>query len=161
MGLHPNRRKLLGLQISTLNVRRSIFIQADPARVWQEFGSFDRIHAWLGRGHQLHRFEPRLGGSVEMSVELDGKRRHYGGRVLVFDPEHEVSFESNWEDASHTWPVPTLWTIRLTPLYDGTHVELFHHGFERLGPDAADNLEGYEEGWDVKHLKALRSIVEQ
>ncbi len=38
-------------------------------------------------------------------------------------------------------------------------VELFHHGFERLGAEAADNLQGYEEGWDIKHLKALRSIV--
>jgi len=57
-------------------------------------------------------------------------------------------------------PVSTLWTIRLTPLYDGTHVEIFHHGFERLGTEAAYNLECFEEGWDIKHLKALRSIVE-
>jgi hypothetical protein len=57
--------------------------------------------------------------------------------------------------------VPTLWTIRLTPIYDATLVEIFHHGFERLGVDAADNLEGYESGWDVKHLKALRAIVER
>ena len=40
-------------------------------------------------------------------------------------------------------------------------VELFHHGFERLGADAADNLEAYESGWDVKHLKALRASVER
>jgi hypothetical protein len=39
-------------------------------------------------------------------------------------------------------------------------VKIFYHGFERLGADAADSLEGYEEGWDVKHLKALRAIVE-
>ena len=60
-----------------------------------------------------------------------------------------------------TWPVPTFMTIRLTPLYDATLVEIFHHGFERLGIDAADNLQGYEEGWDIKHLKALRAIVEE
>lgn len=148
----------MGLQISLLNVRRSILIQAPPGRVWQEFESFERIAAWLGHGHELHVFEPELGGQVDMSVEMDGERRHYGGRVLIFEPEREVSFESNWE-APHAWPVPTLWTIRLTPLYDGTMVEIFHHGFERLGADAADNLEGYEEGWDVRHLKNLRSIV--
>jgi hypothetical protein len=45
-------------------------------------------------------------------------------------------------------------------LYDGTHVELFHHGFERLADQAADDLQGYEEGWDVKHLTTLRKIVE-
>lgn len=149
----------MGIQISLLHVRRSIFIQARPARVWREFETFDRIAAWLNRGHQLHQFEPRVGGHTAMSVELDGVRRHYGGPVLVFEPEHEVTFESNWAPPL-TWPVPTLWTIRLTALYDGTLVEIFHHGFERLGADAADNLEGYEEGWDVKHLKALRAIVE-
>ncbi len=149
----------MGMEISLLNVRRSILIQASPERVWEEFGSFDRIAAWLGRGHELHVFEPRLGGRVEMSVEIDGKRRHYGGPVLVYDGCREVSFESNWE-APHAWPVPTLWTIRLTPLYDATLVEIFHHGFERLGTDAADSLQGYEEGWDIRHLKLLRSIVE-
>ena len=40
-------------------------------------------------------------------------------------------------------------------------VEFFHHGFERLGADAADELEGYEEGWGLTHLASLRSLVEQ
>jgi uncharacterized protein YndB with AHSA1/START domain len=151
----------VGTQISLLNVRRSIMIGASPARVWEEFASFDRICAWLSRGHTIHTFEPRLGGVVDMSVEIDGKRQHFGGPILVWEPGREVTFASNWENGPLAWPVPTLWTIRLTPLYDGTHVELFHHGFERLGVDAADNLEGYEEGWDVKHLKALRAIVER
>jgi hypothetical protein len=39
-------------------------------------------------------------------------------------------------------------------------VELFHHGFERLGADAADQLQNCEAGWDVHHLAALRAIVE-
>ena len=149
----------MGLTIGQLNVRRSILIQASPARVWQEFGSFERISGWLNLGHELHTFEPRVGGKVAMSVEIDGKQRHYGGPVLVYEPETEVSFESQWEPP-HSWVVPTFWTIRLTPVYDGTMVEIFHHGFERLGPDAADNLQSYEDGWDIKHLKALRSVVE-
>ncbi|MBW2282683.1 MAG: SRPBCC domain-containing protein [Deltaproteobacteria bacterium] len=148
----------MGIQISPLHVRRSILIQAPPAHVWQEFESFDRIAAWFGRGHELHRFDAKLGGQVEMSVGIDGERRHYGGPVLVFDREREVTFESNWH-APHAWPVPTFFTFRLTPLYDGTGVEIFHHGFDRLGADAADNLQGFEEGWDMKHLTALRSIV--
>ena len=57
--------------------------------------------------------------------------------------------------------MPTFVTIRLTALYDGTLVELFHHGFERLGADAANELEGYESGWHTNHLEALRSIVER
>ncbi len=150
----------MGITISLLNVRRSILIQAAPERVWLEFESFDRISAWFGRGHELHRFEPKLGGQVEMSIVMDGEQRRYGGPVVVFERHREVTFESNWY-APHAWPVPTFFTLRLRPLYDGTMVEIFHHGFERLGADAADSLQGYEEGWDLKHLKALRGIVEQ
>ena len=149
----------MGMKIGSLHVRRSILIQAPPNRVWQEFESFERISSWLNLGHELHEFDPKLGGGVRMSVEIAGERRHYGGSILIFDPEREVSFESQW-DEPHNWPVPTFWTIRLTPIYDGTQVEIYHHGFERMGADAASLLEGYEDGWDVRHLQALRSIIE-
>lgn len=150
----------MGIEISLLNVRRSILIQAPPERVWEEFESFDRFAAWFGLGHELHKFEPKLEGQVELSVDIDGERRYFGGPVVVFERARELTFEDNWR-GPHAWPVPTFFTIRLRPLYDGTMVEIFHHGFERFGIDAADNLEGFEDGWDVKHLKALRSIVEQ
>jgi len=150
----------MGLVISLMNVRRSIFIEATPRRVWQEFESFERMTAWFGLGHELHTFDARLGGQVDLSVEGDGQRSHYGGSIVAFEPGCEVSFESNW-DGENAWPVPTFFTIRLTPLYDGTLVELFHHGFERLGAAAANNLQGYEEGWGVNHLTALRGIVER
>jgi uncharacterized protein YndB with AHSA1/START domain len=148
----------MGMTIGVLHVRRSVLIEAPPERVWEEFGSFDRVDAWLGLGHRLHTFEPWIDGQVEMSVDIDRKTRRFGGPILVYDPDRELSFENNWQ-APFDWPVPTFWTLRLTPVYDGTLVELFHHGFERLGADAADQLENYETGWDVKHLHALRSIV--
>ena len=151
----------MGITISLLNVRRSILIDASPERVWREFASFESIAAWFGRGHELHTFEPRIGGRVEMSVEIDGARRRYGGPVVVYEPSREITFESNWHEAPLRWPVATFMTIRLTPLYEATLAEIFHHGFERLGIDAADNLQGLEEGWDIKHLKALRAIVER
>ena len=149
----------MGLEIGPLHVRRSILIQAPPERVWQEFETFERIRGWLDRGHRLHTFEPKLGGRVSMSVEIDGQRRHYGGPIVVFEAAREVSLESQWEPP-WSWAVPTYWTIRLTRLYGHTRVELFHHGFERLGADAADELQGYEQGWDVQHLVALREIAE-
>lgn len=147
------------MTIGPLHVRRSILIEAAPSRVWQEFESSDQIKAWLNLGHVVHQVEPIIGGVVEMSVEIDGKQRYFGGRVVVVEPERELSFESQWREP-HNWPVPTFWTIRLTPLYGGTQVEILHHGFERLGSEAADNLQGYEGGWDITHLKALRTIVQ-
>lgn len=150
----------MGLHIGPLHVRRSILINANPARVWEHFSSFEAICGWLDQGHTLHSFEPKVGGTVELSIEIDGERHYYGGPVLVYDPGQELSFESQWT-GSRAWPVPTFWTLRLTPIYDATMVELLHHGFERLGADAADNLEGYEEGWDITHLASLRTLVEK
>ena len=150
----------MGLEIGVLHVRRSLFIRASPNRVWREFEETEKFAAWFGIGHTLHAFEPRVGARTEFSVEIDGVRRHYGGQVLVFEPEREASFTSQWHDPAMAWAVPTFWTLRLTALYDGTLAEIFHHGFERLGAEAANQLQGYEEGWDIKHLKALRAIVE-
>ena len=151
----------MGTTIGTMNVRRSAFVRATPERVWEEFSSLDRLDAWFGIGHTLHAYEPKLGATVELSVELEGVRQRYGGEITVFEPVREVSFECNWHDPLLAWSVPTIWTLRLSAAYDGTMVEILHHGFERLGVEAGAQLEGYEEGWDNKHLKALRTIVER
>jgi uncharacterized protein YndB with AHSA1/START domain len=148
----------MGIEISTLHVRRSSFIQATAERVWEEFTSFDRLDAWFGQGHRLEAYEPELGGRVLLSVEIDGVKRAFGGRILVFATARELSFSNNWE--LDGWPVPTLVTFRLTPLYDACHVELFHHGFERLGSEAGSELQGYEAGWHSRHLEALKAIIE-
>ena len=151
---------LMGMDIGPLHVRRSAYIRAAPARVWKEFETSEAICAWLDRGHRIHTFEPRVGGTVDMSVEKGGlEREHFGGPVLVVEPERELSFESAWK-GSRKRAESSFWTFRLTPVYEGTLVELFHHGFERMGHAAADQLEGFEGGWDTKHLTALRAIAE-
>ena len=149
----------MGIEISLLHVRRSGYLRASVARVWQEFTSFDRICGWLNLGHTIHRFEPRLGGEVRMSVDMGGVVHFFGGTIIAFEPEREISFTSQWQ-GEFAWAVPTIWTIRLTQRYDGTQVEIYHHGFDRLGDQAADALEDYESGWDTKHIRALRKQVE-
>lgn len=150
----------MGLAVGSLHVRRSTFIEASPQVVWQHFATEDSIKVWLDQGHTVHTFEPVLGGKVRMSAEIDGERRTYGGAIVVWEPEREVSLESQWDEPM-AWPVPTFWTIRLTPMYSGTQVELFHHGFERCGSAAADELEGYESGWSNNHLVSLRTLAER
>jgi uncharacterized protein YndB with AHSA1/START domain len=151
----------MGTTIGIMHVRRSGFVQGSPERVWEEFASFDRLREWFGIGHTLHAYEPKVGANVELSVELDGTRQHFGGPITVFEPLCEVAFECDWHDPALAHAVPMVWTLRLTPTYDGTMVEIFHHGFERFGQAAGRELEGYEDGWDNKHLKALRALVEQ
>lgn len=148
----------MGIAISALHVRRSGLIEATPARVWQEFTSFDRLAAWFGTGQRLEVYEPEVGGQMLLSIEDDGAKLTFGGPILVFEECRELSFSSNWE--ADGWPLPTLMTLRLSPLYDACHVEIFHHGFERLGVEAGETLQGYEAGWDAHHLEHLKAIVE-
>ena len=145
--------------IGILAVRRSILIAAPPERVWEEFTTFERMRAWFGIGHQLVTYEPRVGGRVETQAGHEGEVLRFAGRVLAFDPGREVTFEQDW--LGHGWEAPPLVTIRLSPVLGGTLVELFHHALERVGPSAADDHVGFENGWGMWHLETLRKIVER
>src|SRR5688572_4409178 len=79
-----------------LAVRRSMFIAATPERVWREFESFERMARWWGIGHKLITYEPRIGGTIEMEVEVDGAMHRFGGRIVVFEPGRELTWEDNW-----------------------------------------------------------------
>jgi len=149
----------MATEIGALAVRRSILIKAAPERVWQEFETFERMEAWFGTGHKLVKYEPRVGGLVETDAgHWEGEALRFGGRVTVFDSPRELTFENDW--FGHGWAAPSLLTIRLTPALGGTVVELFHHGFERVGGDPGENHRGFEGGWTIRQLEALRQIVE-
>ena len=54
-----------------LYVRRAALIEAQADSIWNAFESEDRMRTWFGHGHTLDRYEPQLGGAVELSVTLD------------------------------------------------------------------------------------------
>ncbi len=155
---------------SVLKVRRSIHIAAPPDRVWQEFGSKARMDGWWGKvvghptggqpnGQHLKVYEPKLGGRIEMEVDMGGKPAGYGGVIKAFDAGREFTFENDWIPNTG-WAKPTYMTVRLTPALGGTLVELFHHGFERTGGDVAAEHAGYEQGWGMLQLSGLKAAVE-
>ena len=154
---------------SILVVRRSIHVMAPPGRVWHEFTSLERMKGWWGltigtpqagtpNGQRLVRYEPRLGGRIEMEVVFDGSPPRYGGTIVTFEPERELTFECDWIP-NRGWLRPTLLTLRLTPALGGTLVELMHHGFEHTGESGGDEHAGYEGGWGMTQLNALRALV--
>lgn len=156
---------------SPLRVRRSILIDAKPERVWDAFASPERMGKWWGmlagepkagtsQGQWLDAYEPRQGGTIRMSVMFDGERASYGGTIVAFAPAREFSFENDWIP-NRGWKAPTYVTLRLTPALSGTLVELFHHGFERTGGDVAAEHAGYEVGWGMTQLNALKALVEE
>jgi len=155
---------------SPLKVRRSVHVRATPERVWEAFTSKPRMDAWWGfaartpeagssGGQWLDTYEPRVGGRIEMAVMWDGERVRYGGVIRSFDPARELTFENDWIP-NRGWEAPTFVTLRLTPALGGTLVELFHHGFERTGGDVSAEHAGYETGWGMTQLAALKAVVE-
>jgi uncharacterized protein YndB with AHSA1/START domain len=144
-------------QISPYHVRRSVFIDAPPDAVWSHFESLEAMRAWYGIGHKLAAYEARLGGHVVTLVDIEGTEHRFSGDVVHFDPGHAITFEQFWEGSN--WLGPASVTIRLTALDDGTLVELFHHGYERLGQSVGDMLDGFESGWTNRHVHALRELV--
>lgn len=149
-------------EIGAFGIRRAAFIHAPPARVWQEFTTFERMRAWYGTGHQLTAYEPRVGGLVETRFGEDGSASALG-EVEVFDPARELTFTQRWIGPDWTgreWDAPARVTIVLTEAAGGTLVELFHHGYDLLGGDPAEYLSGFEGGWDTHHLDALAALVD-
>ena len=155
---------------SPLRVRRSIHVRAAPERIWQEFLGFERMNGWWGarvgdpqagtsKGQYLIEYAPRVGGRAVMAVDWDGKRVSYGGEIKVFDAARELTFENDWIP-NLGWKAPTFITIRLSPALDGTLVEIFHYGFERTGGDVGTEHAGYEQGWGMTQLMALKARVE-
>ena len=116
--------------------------------------------AGTAQGQFLDIYEPHVGGRIQMAVMWNGERVGYGGVIQTFDAGKELTFENDWIP-NRGWAAPTFVTIRLTPALGGTLVELFHHGFERTGTGAAAaEHAGYEEGWGMTQLKALKQICE-
>jgi uncharacterized protein YndB with AHSA1/START domain len=154
---------------SSLVVRRSIFIEAEPPRIWEEFADFDHMNRWWGamvgepeagtaKGMWLMKYEPLVGSTIEMEVMGESERLRFGGRITAFDPGRALEFENDWIP-NQGWLAPTAITIRITPGSMGSVVEMLHHGFEKTGEQAADLHAGYEEGWGMTQLNALRAIV--
>ena len=60
----------MATEIGPYAVRRSIWIDAAPARVWEEFETFERMVEWYGTGHTLVKYEPFTGGMVETDAAV-------------------------------------------------------------------------------------------
>jgi len=155
---------------SALFVRRSIHVNALPEHVWREFQSYERMNLWWGKvigetkagtpqGQRLLTYQPCVGGQVEMEVNWDDAPVRYGGPIVTFDANRELTIENDWMP-SRGWKHPTYLTVRLTPVLEGTLVELFHHGFEHVGGDVGAEHAGYEQGWGMLQLNRLKELAE-
>lgn len=140
-------------------IRRAVYVEAPRTRVWQEFTSFARIHAWLGIGHTLHALEPAVGGVADFSIDLDGTEAHFGGPVTKVETESELTFEVRWANADLDAGGPMRWSYLLSDFRDGTVVEFYQYGFDDLPEVDGEDILGYESAWQPNHLARLREII--
>lgn len=86
--------------------------------------------------------DPHLGGQV-YEVDGDGIRQIWG-TVTRWDPPRVVAF--TWHVGREADTAQNV-EVRFSPTTRGTHVELEHSGWERLGDEALETREGYANGW--------------
>lgn len=155
----------MATKIGELAVRRSIEIHAPPERVWEELASVERFRLWYSTEGGVEMpcqeldYEPRVGGVFETRGDHGNLRFRFTGRVLVFDPPHELTVEMR--PMHYDAPAAMQLTFQLTPLDGGrTKAEIIQHGFERFGDAAQQTHQAYEGGWDMTVPTALRNLVE-
>lgn len=148
----------MATSIGPLAVRRSIEIAGAPERIWKEVESAERMKRWFHCDRLV--LEPRVGGKFETEGNHGSVHYVFGGRVLVFEPNRELTVEWGW--IPPRWSDTSLLTIRLEPLgVNRTRVDLIHHGFERLGDAGIEIQRSFDGGWDLSELEALRRVVEE
>lgn len=124
--------------ITIAPVRKSITVNAPPARAFDIFATF----AWWPKSYsilpsrspqQAAVLEPRVGGRWFERGE-DGTQCDWG-KVLAFDPSRRLVF--TWQiSASYTFDPDGATEVEVTFIPDGpnkTRIELEHRLFERFG----------------------------
>jgi uncharacterized protein YndB with AHSA1/START domain len=138
--VHKDRSQEINMQqtITIAPVRRSITVNAPPARAFEIFTTF----AWWPKSYsilpsrspqQTADLEPRVGGRWFERGE-DGTQCDWG-KVLVFDPPRRLVF--TWQiSPSYTFEPDVETEVEVTFIPGGpnkTRIELEHRLFERFG----------------------------
>jgi len=139
---------------TTEAVRRSVTVDCS---VEDAFATFtDRIGEWWPLGtHSIDHYE--TGSGAETVVFQGGAggqvyERTKGGEelkwadVLAYEPPRR--FVLAWNPSRDNTRPKTEIEVTFTAEGDKTRVDLEHRGWERLGDDAAEARDSYNQGWE-------------
>lgn len=141
---------------SDLAVRRSVVVDADPARAFRVFTA--EFGSWWPMSHHIGATDP-----VDVVIEPETGGRWYErgtdgvecdwGRVLAHEPPHRLllswHLQADWEPDPDPARASEI-EVRFTAEADGrTRVDLEHRALHRHGDGAASISEaiGKETGW--------------
>jgi uncharacterized protein YndB with AHSA1/START domain len=130
-------------------IRKAVEVNCPPEHAFRVF--VEQIGSWwplatksVGLDDAVTLvIEPRLGGRVYERVRSG--EEHEWGEILVWEPPRRLAFSWHPGRSSNTSQEVD---VRFSARGAGTHVELEHTGWHRLGDLAAEALAHYVTGWD-------------
>ena len=126
-------------------VTRTIRINAPVGNVWRWLATQEGLSRWISANIKI---DLRLGGAYRFLGPDD--ETWISGTVLELIPERSLIL--SWLEEGSGWLHPARLVIKLAPMGAGTHVELIHDGFEGIGPDWIETVQGYERGADAHRI---------
>lgn len=142
---------------TTNTVRLHRVLRARPERVYRAFIDPDAMVKWLpphGFTGRVHHLEAKVGGTYRMSFTNfnTGSSHSFGGRFLELQPGELIRHTDGFDDPNLPGEMQT--TIRLTPVFCGTALEITQEGIPSMIPVEACYL-----GWQ-ESLVLLAQLVE-
>jgi uncharacterized protein YndB with AHSA1/START domain len=137
-------------------VVKEIYIEAEPATVFEFFVDADRLCRWLALEATL---DPRPGGvciQVHDGADRGGGRCEMEGTFVAVEPPTHVAFTWGFADpAVHVKPGGSVVEVTLEPVGSGTKVVLVHRG---LPPDEVVN---HDRGWTTMLTRLAAAVGSQ
>ncbi len=141
------------MQSSTDQIRKTIEINATPARVWRALTNYQEFNAWFG----VNLESPFLRGQPTRGHITNPGYDHLVMEVVVQKIEPGRLFSFDWHpyaidprvDYSHE--PPTLVEFRLEPIATGTRLTVTESGFDAI--PAARRDEAFRmnsQGWAIQ-----------
>ena len=136
---------------NTVTLRLKRTIRASPEKIYQAFLDPDSLAAWLpphGMVARTHSLEPKVGGKFRMSFYTVNKSwtSSFGGTYIELIPNkkivHTDQFESDDPNMQGTMKI----TISLTPVAEGTLVEVVQEGIP--APVAGGSPYGWSQSFE-------------
>ena len=116
------------------HVHESVFIDAEPAVVFQYFTAAELMVSWLGQHAELEATER---GRFAVDVAGTAVRGHFE----IVDPPHRVVFSWGFAGSNDFPPDASTVEVVLTPEHGGTRVDLTHRGLP--GHHASQHRSGW------------------
>lgn len=143
----------------TVTLRLSRVIKARPEKIYKAFLDADALAAWLpphGFVGKMHSYDPRVGGTFRMSFYTVTKswENTFGGKYIELVPNQKIVHTDKFETDDPTMQGEMRVTINLTPVPEGTLVEI-----EQAGIPGGPAASGAPYGWS-QSLDKLAQLVE-